>query len=68
MGADSFKAARDLLIAHRTDHGGRTGREFRWPVLGEFNWALDWFDAELAQGATADQPALIIVGEGAATR
>jgi acetyl-CoA synthetase len=65
MGADSFKAARDLLIAHRTDQAAAVA-EFRWPVLGEFNWALDWFDAELAQGDTADQPALIIVGEGAA--
>jgi acetyl-CoA synthetase len=65
MGADSFKAARDLLIAHRTDHAAALAN-FRWPALTEFNWALDWFDAELAQGATADQPALIIVGEGAA--
>jgi acetyl-CoA synthetase len=65
MGADSFKAARDLLIAHRTDYAAAVAG-FRWPVLGEFNWALDWFDAELAQGASADQPALIIAGEGAA--
>jgi acetyl-CoA synthetase len=65
MGADSFKAARDLLIAHRTDQAAAVAA-FRWPVLGEFNWALDWFDAELAQGASADQPALIIVGDGAA--
>jgi acetyl-CoA synthetase len=65
MGADSFKAARDVLIAHRTDQAGALAA-FRWPVLGEFNWALDWFDGELAQGPTADQPALIITGEGAA--
>jgi acetyl-CoA synthetase len=52
MGADSFKAARDLLIAHRTDQAAAVA-EFRWPVLGEFNWALDWFDAELAQGEGA---------------
>jgi acetyl-CoA synthetase len=65
MSADSFKVARDLLIRHRTDH--ETAVEaFHWPVLGEFNWALDWFDAELASGPTADEPALIIAGEGAA--
>ena len=33
-----------------------------------FNYALDWFDAELARGPLADQPALKIVGDGAATR
>jgi acetyl-CoA synthetase len=65
MAADSFKAARDLLIRHRTDQAAAVA-EFRWPVLDAFNWALDWFDAELAQGPSADQPALIITGEGAA--
>jgi acetyl-CoA synthetase len=65
MAADSFKAARDLLIAHRTDNAAALAA-YHWPVLGEFNWALDWFDAELAQGASADQPALIITGDGAA--
>jgi acetyl-CoA synthetase len=65
MGADSFKAARDLLIAHRADYAAAVA-EFRWPVLGEFNWALDWFDGELARGATAETPALIIAGDGAA--
>ena len=41
-------------------------REFRWPELDRFNWALDWFDAELARGELADRPALRIVGAGAA--
>ncbi|HEY6430821.1 MAG TPA: AMP-binding protein, partial [Acetobacteraceae bacterium] len=41
---------------------------FAWPVLDRFNWALDWFDAELARGATANRPALKIVGDGAAER
>ena len=41
-------------------------REFRWPALEQFNWALDWFDAELARGELADRPALHIVGAGAA--
>jgi acetyl-CoA synthetase len=66
MPADSFKAARDLLIARRTDYAAAIAA-FRWPVLDRFNWALDWFDAELAQGATADMPALVITGEGAAS-
>ena len=42
-------------------------RGFRWPELDHFNYALDWFDAELARGDSADRPALKIVGDGAAT-
>ncbi len=66
MGAETFKVARDLLLAHRTDHAAAC-REFRWPELGHFNFALDWFDVELAHGALADRPALTIVGDGAAS-
>ena len=65
MTADSFKAARDLLLAHRDDYA-TAKRDFRWPVLDRFNWALDWFDGELASGPLADSPALIITGDGAA--
>ena len=33
---DGFKAARDFLLAHRTDY--RTAyRDFRWPALDLFN-------------------------------
>jgi acetyl-CoA synthetase len=42
-GAEAFRAARDLLLAHREDLDAAYHR-FRWPKLGEFNWALDWFD------------------------
>jgi len=42
--ADAFRAARDLLLACRGDDA-RAQREFAWPALTEFNWALDWFDA-----------------------
>jgi acetyl-CoA synthetase len=35
-----FLAARDFLLAHRTDYATAV-RDFRWPQLGEFNWALD---------------------------
>ena len=64
MAAETFKQARDLLLTHRTDHAAAV-RDFRWPVLDRFNWALDWFDAELAVGPRADAPALIITGAGA---
>src|SRR3954453_20198778 len=40
----TFVAARDLLLAPREDYDAAR-REFRWPELDEFNWALDWFDA-----------------------
>jgi acetyl-CoA synthetase len=63
--AQGFKAARDFLLAHRTDYA-TAYREFRWPEMDRFNWALDWFDGELARGDAAHQPALIIVGDGAA--
>jgi acetyl-CoA synthetase len=65
MTAAAFKAARDFLLAHRTDYE-TAYRDFRWPDLEKFNWALDWFDGELARGETAHQAALIIVGDGAA--
>ncbi|MGF6755648.1 AMP-binding protein [Paraburkholderia sp. GAS42] len=55
--AKSFLAARDLLFRHRTDYDSAY-REFAWPVLGEFNWALDYFDL-IARGN--DNPALMIV-------
>ncbi len=66
MAADAFKAARDFLLTHRTDYT-TASRDFRWPDPTHFNWALDWFDAELARGDSADQPALTIVGDGAAS-
>ncbi len=67
MSAEAFKAARDFLFKHRTDYA-TAHAEFRWPQVEEFNYALDWFDAELAHGAHANQLALKIVGDGAATR
>ncbi|HEX7329452.1 MAG TPA: AMP-binding protein [Casimicrobiaceae bacterium] len=56
---DLFIGARDFLLAHRSDHA-TAARDFRWPHLNEFNWALDHFDV-MAQGN--DRPALWIVGE-----
>lgn len=54
-----FLAARDFLLAHRTDYATAV-RDFRWPHLDAFNWALDYFDA-MAEGNAAD--ALWIVEE-----
>jgi len=45
---DAFRRARDFLLAHREDYP-TAYREFRWPALDRFNWALDWFDI-LADG------------------
>ena len=59
--AQSFFDARDLLLRHRTDYE-RAYSEFRWPELGEFNWALDYFDV-VARGN--DNPALWIVDDPA---
>jgi acetyl-CoA synthetase len=64
MGAAAFKAARDFLLAHRADYDTAYG-QFHWPALEEFNWALDWFDDELARGELAHRPALRITGAGA---
>lgn len=66
----TFSEARAFLLAHRTDYAGAVA-EFRWPDSGPFNWALDWFDAELARAADSrDRPALWIVDAitGDATR
>ncbi|MBN9511587.1 MAG: AMP-binding protein [Alphaproteobacteria bacterium] len=61
----AFKAARDFLLAQRGDYA-TAHAQFRWPVLEKFNWALDWFDAELARGTTRDATALLITGANAA--
>ena len=55
----AFTRARDFLLAHRTDYD-TAYRDFRWPQLTEFNWALDHFDP-LARGN--DATALHIVKE-----
>ncbi len=63
---EDFRAARDFLLTHRLDHAAAVAG-FAWPEPGNFNWALDWFDAELARGPLADRPALVITGGGDAT-
>jgi acetyl-CoA synthetase len=61
MAAQAFLEARDFLFSVRDDYD-RAYREFRWPVLDRFNWALDYFD-RMAYGNS--RPALWIVDEGA---
>ena len=55
-----FRSARDLLLRHRTDYLA-AHREFSWPRLDEFNWALDWFDVTAREHP--DRLALWIVTE-----
>lgn len=64
MSTATLKAARDFMVAHRSDHA-TAYRDFRWPEMKDFNWALDWFDAELAQGEQGQRTALWITGAGA---
>ena len=43
MTAAAFLETRDFLLAHRRDYA-TAYRDFRWPALDRFNWALDYFD------------------------
>jgi len=57
----TFKEARAFLLKHRTDYDAAV-KGFRWPDPHPFNWALDWFDADLARDAESrDRTALWIV-------
>ena len=65
--APTFREARDLLLHYRDDyHGARAA--FVWPRPVRFNWALDWFDAELAAGEGGLKPALKVIGDRVETR
>jgi acetyl-CoA synthetase len=60
----TFKDARAFLLKHRTDYDAAV-KGFRWPDPVPFNWALDWFDAELARDPESrDRTALWIVDSG----
>jgi acetyl-CoA synthetase len=60
----TFQDARSFLLEHRTDYDAAV-KGFRWPDPVPFNWALDWFDAELARDPKSkDRPALWIVDAG----
>ncbi|MBV9910266.1 MAG: AMP-binding protein [Hyphomicrobiales bacterium] len=63
----TFREARDRLLEHGHDyHGARAA--FSWPRPREFNWALEWFDAELAAGEHGHKTALKVIGERVETR
>lgn len=57
---EQFLAARDFLIQHREDYE-TAYRDFQWPRLDRFNWALDYFDPMARDN---DQLALWVVQEG----
>src|SRR5438132_7234961 len=60
----TFQEARAFLLKHRTDYDAAV-KGFRWPDPVPFNWALDWFDAELAKNADSrERAALWIVDAG----
>jgi acetyl-CoA synthetase len=57
----TFAEARAFLLANRADYAAATAG-FRWPDPAPFNWALDWFDAELGHDPQfRDRTALWIV-------
>ena len=57
----TFAEARQFLIDHRDDYAAAV-EGFRWPDASGFNWALDWFDGELATSKESrDRTALRIV-------
>jgi len=59
-----FIEVRDQLLRLRGDLEGAR-QLFRWPVLGEFNWARDYFDVIAAAN---DAPALRVVDDGGGDR
>jgi acetyl-CoA synthetase len=64
MSAEAFLEARDFLLRHREDYE-TAYREFCWPTLDRFNWALDYFDP---MAAGNNSLGLWIVDEGGETK
>jgi acetyl-CoA synthetase len=60
-----FLKARNYLLAHR-DQLALVQREFSWPEMDRFNWALDYFDAMAADNT--DLALLIAEEDGTETR
>jgi acetyl-CoA synthetase len=56
----NFYAAREFLAAHREDYD-TAYRDFRWPEIDEFNFALDHFDTIAADPERGAARALWIV-------
>ena len=59
ISGEAFVRARDFCLRHRADYETAV-REFVWPQLTEFNWAIDYFD-RMAAGNEA--PALHVRNE-----
>ncbi|MGH8960377.1 MAG: AMP-binding protein [Jatrophihabitantaceae bacterium] len=59
---EQFRAARDLLLEHRTDYDTACA-QFEWPRPERFNFAIDWFDAVLA-AETGERVALRLIEQG----
>ncbi|WP_292786760.1 MULTISPECIES: AMP-binding protein [unclassified Microbacterium] len=55
---EAIRGMRDLLFTHATDYDAAR-REFAWPDLTAFNFALEWFD--VIAGENPDRPAVQIV-------
>ena len=55
---DAVRGARDFLLHNVYDYE-KVMREFRWPELEEFNFALEWFD--VVAGEHPDRAAVTIV-------
>src|SRR3979411_3286513 len=63
----TFQQARAFLLRHRTDYDAAV-KGFRWPDPAPFNWALDWFDAELARHPDSRDRAGLGIAESGSTR
>ena len=59
--AAPFLAPRDFLLRHREDYA-TVYRDFQWPKLERFNWALDYFDVMARDNP---DPALWLVDDDA---
>lgn len=60
----TFQQARSFLLQHRTDYASAVAG-FRWPDPVPFNWARDWFDAELASNPDSRDRAALWIVDGA---
>src|SRR5712672_3937272 len=63
----TFQDARAFLLKNRTDYDAAV-KGFRWPDPVPFNWALDWFDAELADNADSRDRAALWIVDAASNR
>jgi acetyl-CoA synthetase len=63
----TFQDARAFLLEHRSDYDTAV-KGFRWPDPVPFNWALDWFDAELARNADSRDRAALWIVDAASNR